>query len=29
MVSRERFEELASEALDGLPSWVLLAIDNV
>jgi predicted Zn-dependent protease with MMP-like domain len=29
MVSRERFEELASEALDGLPSWVLQAIDNV
>ena len=29
MVSQERFEELASEALDGLPAWVLEAIDNV
>ena len=29
MVSQERFEELASQALDGLPAWVLDAMDNV
>ena len=29
MVTQERFEELASEALDGLPAWVLEAMDNV
>ena len=29
MVTPERFEELASEALDGLPDWVLEAMDNV
>jgi predicted Zn-dependent protease with MMP-like domain len=29
MASPERFEELAAEALDALPSWVLLVLDNV
>ena len=29
MVTQERFEELAAEALDGLPDWVLEALDNV
>ena len=29
MVSQERFEELAAEALDGLPAWVLDIMDNV
>ncbi|MEP6476754.1 MAG: metallopeptidase family protein [Actinomycetota bacterium] len=29
MVSEERFEELAAEALDGLPAWVLDIMDNV
>ena len=29
MATEERFEELASEALDGLPAWVLEAMDNV
>jgi predicted Zn-dependent protease with MMP-like domain len=28
-VSRERFEELAARALDGLPAWVLERLDNV
>src|SRR5215212_3121101 len=29
MVTQDRFEELASEALDSLPAWVLEALDNV
>jgi len=29
MVTRDRFEELAGEALDRLPAWVLDAMDNV
>ena len=29
MVTQERFEELASEALDRLPAWVLEIMDNV
>jgi predicted Zn-dependent protease with MMP-like domain len=29
VVSQERFEELAAEALDGLPAWVLEIMDNV
>lgn len=29
MVSRERFDELVSEALDGLPDWVLERLENV
>lgn len=29
MVSRRRFEQLAAEALDGLPAWVLERLDNV
>jgi predicted Zn-dependent protease with MMP-like domain len=29
MTSRRRFEELAAEALDGLPEWVRLRLDNV
>ena len=29
MVSQERFEELAAEALDRLPAWVLEIMDNV
>jgi predicted Zn-dependent protease with MMP-like domain len=29
VVSSERFEELAAEALDGLPGWVLEIMDNV
>ena len=29
VVTQERFEELAAEALDGLPDWVLEALDNV
>jgi predicted Zn-dependent protease with MMP-like domain len=29
MVSAHRFEELAAEALDALPPWVLQALDNV
>jgi len=28
-VTRERFEELVGEALDGLPMWVVEAMDNV
>jgi predicted Zn-dependent protease with MMP-like domain len=28
-ITRERFEELAGEALDELPPWVLEAMDNV
>jgi predicted Zn-dependent protease with MMP-like domain len=28
-VTRERFEELVVEALDGLPAWVREAMDNV
>lgn len=28
-VSRSRFEELAAEALDSLPPWVLARMDNV
>jgi predicted Zn-dependent protease with MMP-like domain len=28
-VSRERFEELAARALDGLPAWVLERLENV
>jgi predicted Zn-dependent protease with MMP-like domain len=28
-VSRERFEELAAQALDDLPGWVLERLDNV
>jgi predicted Zn-dependent protease with MMP-like domain len=28
-VSRERFEELAARALDGLPVWVLERLENV
>jgi len=28
-ITRERFEELVAEALDGLPAWVLEAMDNV
>ena len=28
-VTRERFDELVVEALDGLPAWVLEAMDNV
>jgi predicted Zn-dependent protease with MMP-like domain len=29
VVTQERFEELASEALDALPAWVLDAMNNV
>jgi predicted Zn-dependent protease with MMP-like domain len=29
VVTRDRFEELASEALDGLPPWVLEIMENV
>lgn len=29
MVTQERFEQLASEALDALPAWVLEIMDNV
>jgi predicted Zn-dependent protease with MMP-like domain len=29
VVTAERFEELAGAALDGLPDWVLEALDNV
>jgi predicted Zn-dependent protease with MMP-like domain len=29
MTTRRRFEELAAEALDGLPDWVLDRLDNV
>jgi predicted Zn-dependent protease with MMP-like domain len=29
MVSPERFEELAAEALDGLPDWVRTRMENV
>ena len=29
MVSRRRFEQLAAEAIDGLPAWVLERLDNV
>jgi predicted Zn-dependent protease with MMP-like domain len=29
MASRERFEELAAEALDALPEWVRERMDNV
>lgn len=29
MVSRERFEELAAEALDALPHWVQERMDNI
>ena len=28
-ITRERFEELVGEALDGLPAWVLESMDNV
>ena len=28
-VTRERFEELVAEAIDGLPEWVLAAMSNV
>jgi predicted Zn-dependent protease with MMP-like domain len=28
-ITRQRFEELVAEALDGLPSWVLETMDNV
>jgi len=28
-ITRERFEELIAEAVDGLPEWVLDAMDNV
>src|SRR2546429_9419336 len=28
-VSRERFEELVAQAMDGLPPWVLDRLDNV
>jgi predicted Zn-dependent protease with MMP-like domain len=28
-ITRERFEELVGEALDGLPEWVVDAMDNV
>jgi predicted Zn-dependent protease with MMP-like domain len=28
-ITRERFEELVGEALDGLPAWVLETMDNV
>lgn len=28
-VTRERFEELVAEALDGLPAWVLERMENV
>lgn len=28
-ITRERFEELVAEALDGLPAWVRDAMDNV
>jgi len=28
-ITRERFEELVGEALDGLPEWVVRAMDNV
>ena len=28
-VTRERFEELVAEAIDGLPDWVLEAMTNV
>ena len=29
MVSADRFEELVGEALDGLPEWVRMRLDNV
>ena len=29
MVSRRRFEQLATEALDELPAWVLERLENV
>jgi predicted Zn-dependent protease with MMP-like domain len=29
MVSRDRFEELTAEALDGLPEWVRIRMENV
>ncbi len=29
MVDRQRFEELAAQALDSLPRWVLERLDNV
>jgi predicted Zn-dependent protease with MMP-like domain len=29
VVSRERFEELAAEGLDRLPTWVLDVMDNI
>lgn len=29
MVTRERFEELVADALDGLPAWVLERMENV
>jgi predicted Zn-dependent protease with MMP-like domain len=28
-VARERFEELVGDALDGLPDWIVKAMDNV
>jgi predicted Zn-dependent protease with MMP-like domain len=28
-ITRERFEELVGEALDGLPAWVVETMDNV
>ena len=28
-VSRERFEELVAEAMDGLPEWILERLENV
>jgi len=28
-ITRTRFEELVAEAIDGLPAWVLEAVDNV
>ena len=29
MVTRERFEELVADALDGLPAWVLERMENI
>jgi predicted Zn-dependent protease with MMP-like domain len=29
MVTRQRFEELVADALDGLPAWVLERMENV
>lgn len=29
MTTRERFEELTAEALDGLPDWVRARMDNI